>query len=199
MPNKLLMDEYGTRGIYYEKVAGQEASLAFRLAAMVAGGMLLRRMSNTMDEQERQDRLRLMMSSADPRIHAVSQELRYTRPPIVIPAMMPGSTEMSGPPVGMDAGMVRLASAASNIGKKTAGMLAKGLLAGGLVGGVLLADKAQQKALKYLSQEADPYDWSQARYGRPQLAYGVNEYGQTQMGTPFVARLGEGHGYSIWC
>lgn len=188
MPNKLLMDEYRTRSVYLEKCAG-EASVAFRLAAVVAGLATAKRVFDSVEEQQRENAIRFRSNKVDPRVSMVSRELHYTRPPVVIPAMMPGSSDLSGPPVGMDAGMVRLASAGQRIGQKLAGVAGTAAGIGALLGAAYLGNKTLNKGIKYMSEEADPTDWSGARYGKPQLPYGVNEYGQAQMGTPFVSRL----------
>ena len=180
--------------MYLEKCAG-EASVAFRLAAVMAGLATAKRVFDSVHEQQQENAIRFRINKVDPRVSMVSQELRYTRPPIVIPAMMPGpanmgdDVSMSGPPVGMDAGMVRLASAGQRIGQKLAGVAGTVAGVGALLGSAYLADKALKKGLKYMSEEEGPTDWSGARYGKPQLPYGVNEYGQAQMGTPFVSRL----------
>ena len=45
---------------------------------------------------------------------------------------------------------------------------------------------AAKPVLGYLSQEQRPTNMGMADYGAPQLPYGTNQYGQAQLGTPFM-------------
>lgn len=70
---------------------------------------------------------------------------------------------------------------AKGIGRGVATAGAIGLGAAGL-GAYALA----KPALGYLSKEQQPANWGHADYGAPQLAYGVNQYGQPNYGAPFI-------------
>lgn len=67
--------------------------------------------------------------------------------------------------------------------------LGRGALTAGAVGlgaAGLGAYALAKPALGYLSKEQPPANWGHADYGAPQLAYGVNPYGQPNYGAPFI-------------
>jgi len=260
-PNEELMRHYGTDVDFQEKEAGISpfaqrllfAMLAMRMAQHVGGEMSeQRQQAIAMNDAFRALQLQQMASTIGNAQHAQA--------PVFAP---PGADLGYLPypvPIGMDAGMVRVASAlgaelaqmekeagimsgmagllskspnlakpfqqvghalqapvraaqaaaASPMGQKIVGGLQKardvaapvaqkavagaktvgrGALAGGLVGAGLLggtAYLASKPVLGYLSREQGPADWGETTYGAPQLAHGINQYGQPQLGTPFI-------------
>lgn len=94
-------------------------------------------------------------------------------------------------------GMVRLASIAAQTGvelAKKAGIIGtvatsplarKALGVGAVVGGGLLAAKGISKAHQIMGEEASPQTFGSGRFG-VKLPYGVNQYGQPQVGTPLM-------------
>lgn len=75
----------------------------------------------------------------------------------------------------------RAGAAAKSVGQKALGY---GLVGAGLLGaGAYMASKP---VLGYLSGEQPPADWAGTSYGAPQLAHGINQYGQPQLGAPFI-------------
>jgi hypothetical protein len=94
-------------------------------------------------------------------------------------------------------GMVRLASIAAQAGvelAKKAGILGavatsplarKALGVGAIVGGGVLAAKGISKAHQIMGEEASPQTFGSGRFGM-KLPYGVNQYGQPQVGTPLM-------------
>lgn len=75
----------------------------------------------------------------------------------------------------------RMGGAAKSMGR---GALAAGLVGAGALG--LGAYALAKPTLGYLSKEQKPANWGETDYGAPQLAYGVNQYGYPQLGTPFM-------------
>jgi hypothetical protein len=62
--------------------------------------------------------------------------------------------------------------------------LTAGALGAGALG--LGAYAVAKPTLGYLSKEQQPANWGGTDFGAPQLPYGVNQYGQPQLGTPFI-------------
>lgn len=258
-PNEELMRVYGTEEDFLEKKSGISPFARRMLFGMLAMSMA-RGFSQNLNEQRAQAQAmndafhRLQQMKLGPSISGVRQT--------VAPAFVPPDGDIGYAPfpvpIGMDAGMVRVASAIgaemaqkdkeAGIMGSLAGMaskskpLAQGLFRVGqglkapvraagaamaspaaqkVVGGVqqaiasptaqkviggaksfgrsaltagalgvgalgLGAYAATKPALSYLSKEQQPANWGLTDYGAPQLAYGVNEYRQPQLGLPFI-------------
>lgn len=211
-PNPHLMKIYGTEDCYLEKQAEGTAPLAMRMAAAMLAKRMAERQQYEMavaaarrmaeNTEEREEDVRLVRAT-------VSNPLRHTRAPLLVAPMIP-SGSLNGPaneygmgafpglPVGMDEGMVRMASA---IGSDMASQedettkvafgtpaaitgLALGLTG---VGDKVLSPfrKGWNKVFGTLGHEHKPTDWGHTSYGAPKPAFGINEYGYAQRGTPF--------------
>jgi len=137
-------------------------------------------------------------------------------PAFIAPPGTSDPNAFPGMPLGFDQGMVRMASIASEVGRQLAGQEKAALsLPGGLAGatgkllgvGKALAGAAKPAArlgalgvgalgvgayaaskpvLGYLSKQQEHPTWGATAQGAPQLAYGVNQYGTPQLGSPFV-------------
>jgi hypothetical protein len=213
-PHPGLLSAYGTHGTFLEKAAG-ELPLGMRMGAGLLGFGLLRRQDEAVAREAMQAR-RMNEALRELELLRMQQAIanaRHTQVP-----MMAGDM-----PLGLDEGMVRMASQAL---QKEAGLgvaagqafgaaktflsqapkpQAAGLDAGklwnrtGLAGGAwkwklpALAGAYMgykgltggvKKGLGYLSGEPHP-----ANYGQmgPSVPAGVNQYGQPQMGTPFMS------------
>jgi len=83
--------------------------------------------------------------------------------------------------VAANPGVQKVVGGAKALGRGALTAGAVGLGAAGL-GAYALA----KPALGYLSKEQQPANWGHADYGAPQLAYGVNQYGQPNYGAPFI-------------
>lgn len=196
--------------------AADTASIALRMAL----AMLIaeRSRARTGEAQEHYDASQQRRGREDNRsrqeMQQSNQAARYARPPVLMAAALPEGgygDGLVGVPLGLDQGMVRIASAigagfAEKIAlagtpvpapKSPPGFLSrsfgKGRLAGTLagtaavVGAGALANKAAKKTSQFMSEEGPTPDWGNRRHGGPQLSYDVNEYGYAQKGTPFSA------------
>lgn len=230
-PSALLDELYRTDT---SKVAADTASIVARMAL---AALLLRLSQNhdrataqttqaTHDEVRVRERLHALQEHE--RTRAAREALRYTRPPVTIAPLLPGGGRgdgaLSDVPVGLDVGMVRLASCAGaalahkvagvaptqavkEIGAKAAkgaevaaaaaekpgvfarsfgeGRTLKTMLGLGAVASAgYIANKAMNKANKYMSEEAAPADWGNATHGAPSLSFGVNQYGYATRDAP---------------
>lgn len=242
-PNAELMRRYGTESDFLEKEAGLSPFARRMLAALVMS-RLSQAAGRELDDTQQQAMAmndafqRLQMQKLNPSIQGV----RYSSPPLFAEGGAFGGVPYPVP-LGMDAGMVRVASAVgaelarldkeAGIMGSLAGAVAAGPkpLAKGLFGlgnalkapvrgaAAALSSAPGQKALGaaktfgrgaltagalglgaaglgayalakptlgYLSKEQQPANWGHSDYGAPQLAYGVNSYGQPQVGLPFI-------------
>jgi hypothetical protein len=168
-PNPVLTYYYGN-----EKVAG--------LGSAVYSMLLQQMMSHDTEKQEQEAQ----------RLNEIAQEVEHER-------IRPAIEALRYTPV--DPGMVRLASVAAYAGVDmakragiiggTIGALAKSPTArkaiglGAIAGGGVLAAKAINKVPQELGREAGPQSWNSGRFGY-NPAFGVNQYGQPQAGTPLM-------------
>lgn len=175
------------------------------VGSLLAAGFLVRMLDSHREEAQaaRATRLlRAMMDSSEKRrsMHEEHHGPQPTiRPRLFIPAQHAANEEEEGlryqmgfvpnVPVGMDQGMVRLASEEA-VAEKLARLFGPGLTkeggAAGVLSGLLLggagisAGIGARKATEILDREATPTDWSQVRFGAPRLAKTTNEYGFPQ-------------------
>lgn len=122
-PDLKLLHAFGNEDVYADKLAGRAelvARLALGMLGYGAGRTELARQHSQQAEAE-------AMNAAFERMQAMKLQqaeagARHTRPPIVIPAPTPGVRRWDGDavPVGMDEGMVRLASVAFDVGANMA-------------------------------------------------------------------------------
>lgn len=293
-PDQALLKAFGNEDVYADKLAGRAdlvARVAMGLIGYGSGRTELSRQRSLQAEAE-------AMNAAFERMQAMKLQqaeagARHTRPPIVIPAPVPGMRRWDGDAVmlGLDEGMVRLASVAYDVGvdmakeaisiqpladmaksifgkagtltagagkvvgavaqapkaptlasaaqKITGGLqaapkpppalgqaastLAGGAAAGGglmgalggigqkvhqglqqsgitslkgaatTAGGLALGGMAikgavggVQKGLDVMAREAGPQQYGTQQYGGSRVPYGINEYGQPDLRTPFM-------------
>lgn len=216
------LDLVGAYGTVMQKTAGDTASLALRMALAL---MLQERGRRGVYQEYGKARERQQLAEEHSRTEMAptNAALRYTRPPILIAPMLPAETmdgsgalgtgTIANVPVGLDAGMVRLAHVVgAGLARKVAGVapgaavaqavkeapgfwgksFGKGkalttILGVGAVGAAAYgANKLVNKTNQIMSREAAPADWSNRNSGGPQLSYGTNQYGYAQPGTPFT-------------
>lgn len=103
--------------------------------------------------------------------------------PAGAPAQPPGSPPPSQPPAQAAPGAPKQPGTLQRIGNDLGGGKWKYKLPmlGAAAVGTYGAYKGLQKGLEYMSGEAQPRKFNE---GAPQMAYGVNEYGYPQLGTP---------------
>lgn len=191
-PNAALMEKYGTA-----KTAGEGALVARLLAAIINGE--LAHSNQKGDQKARQqdtDRDEAVREYEASKLHQAEQGLRAASVPFD-----PGMTRLASIAVGIGADMAKSAGvgtsaipAAGNLlaqGKKfmSGGLGLKGNLAlgGAAVGGTILASKALHKGTQALAREPQTPVYGMGHQVRGvgyQLPFGVNEYGQPQVGTP---------------
>ena len=113
-PNLSLMRNYGTAGVFFEKVAGG-SPFAARVAAAVFSGAMMHAAGTEMDRQKMEaHQLNEQFRLAEQRLMGpIDRGLQHTQAPMFIQAG-------SDLPVGWDEGMVRLASIARGAGEDMA-------------------------------------------------------------------------------
>lgn len=199
-PDLELMRQYGNESLYLEKQAGAGAFVARVGMALLAMKMIDSFHQNVGAHRFASEMQSEGMRAPSPEMQDVNMRMRYTRSPVMVaasgvlrtPEQIENNYQMGvlpSVPVGMDQGMVRMASAMSDLGREMAkealglkGSL--GVLAAG-AGVGLAAHKGGKAVTGVLAQENRPTDWGHVQAGAPQLAYGVNEHGYAQRGTPF--------------
>jgi len=108
-----------------EKTANPTKGLLI-LRALAGGANLLAAESSLSRDRELEEQAQALNQRfafiEHARMRAVQDGARYTRPPIVIPAPVPGWRRWDGEdvPVGLDMGMVRLAACAESVGREMA-------------------------------------------------------------------------------
>lgn len=124
LPDLELVRRFGNEDLLQDKLAGGKGQLAARLAASF---LAFGRGQQGQDDAHRQEAEAQQMNLAFSELqHAqmgsVEEGARYSRPPFILPAPVPGLQRWDGSdvPVGMDMGMVRLASAGMALGKSMA-------------------------------------------------------------------------------
>jgi hypothetical protein len=180
-PRADLLRRYGTEDVLREKNAGA-GSLIERMGILLLNEALLA--SNRADDvvtQEEHDaqyegRREHALAKLEPALHA----LQHTD----VPQME--RLASAGMAIGVDlakiAGMGRLAAGAVGFAVKHPGLVA----GAGVLGAGALGAKAINTGVGALGQEPKgPATFGGSRYGT-QLANGVNQYGQPQLGTPLL-------------
>lgn len=201
-PNRELMEAYGNEDVYLRKQAGLVDTFLGSLLGgvpQVAGGYFAHQRAKRdmamMEHAHRESLIanELLAQAEAERLQAASSAIRYTRAPVMVAPWMPHSSLQGGKmqaddigypelPVGMDAGMVRLASVAGRtMATKEAtakfGGLARGAaigLAG--VGTVAVAGKGLGKLNKFMNSEPEHATFNQGGY---QVPPSVNQHGYT--------------------
>lgn len=230
-PNEALMDAYGTRELFEEKLAEMSPWVPRVIGGLGALALLAGMQHNRKESvQQQQDVSELGRQLELAKMQRANEGLRHTTPAFIIP---PGYDV----PVGLDQGMVRMASAlgadlakeagiggmlsgltknlqgasqavkgwvgglkmpatpnpvsAAQTGSKMMGGLGLGMKGNLALGGLAVAglyggSKAINAGANYLQKEpSGPATYGAGRFGA-QLPYGVNQYGQPQVGTPLM-------------
>jgi hypothetical protein len=190
-PNAALMEKYGTA-----KVAGEGALLARLLAAVVNAE--LAHSNQKGDQAARQqdtDRDAAAREYEASKLHQAEQGLRAASIPFD-----PGMTRLASIAVGIGADLAKSAGvgtsaipAAGNLlaqGKRFMsgglGMKANLALGGAAIGGTILGSKAMHAGTRAMAKEPQTPVYGMGHQVRGvgyQLPFGVNEYGQPQVGT----------------
>lgn len=118
-PDQELLHAFGNEDVYADKLAGRSelvARLAMGLMGYGIGRSELARQRSHQAEAEAMNEAFEHMQAMQ--LQQAESGARHTRPRIVIPAPVPGMRRWDGDavPVGMDEGMVRLASVAYDVG-----------------------------------------------------------------------------------
>jgi hypothetical protein len=208
-PNAELTRCYGTEHVLEEKTAGEIPLVARLSAALLSASAGHAVVKSQAEQRDEADLLNLAAEELEKsRLRPATSALRHTRSPGII-GRGQGFIDPSLVPLGMDEGMVRLASMADRSGRaltKIAGigtvmaagagkLLEKGVqavpglggikgslaLGAGVLGAGYLGTKAVRGGLKALGGEGR----GAANYGAGnyQVPMGVNEYGHPQLGT----------------
>jgi hypothetical protein len=113
-PDLTLLHAFGNEDVYADKLAGRGELIARLMMGALGYGSARAELA----QQKEQRRQAEVMNDSLERLQAIKMQevehnARHTRPPIVIPAPVPGLRRWDGGdvPVGMDEGMVRMASA----------------------------------------------------------------------------------------
>jgi hypothetical protein len=195
-PNAQLMKQYGTEDVFFAKTAGEVPLLA-RLVAGLTNAELAH--SNQKGDQKAQQaralELQALQEYEQARLQQAEEALRYT--PVPDQAMM----RLASIAVDAGADLAKMGGigtgalpAAGNLlaqGKKWLGgglgMKANLALAGGTLATGILASKAMHAGTAALSKEPTTPSYGMGHPVRGvgyQLPFGVNSYGQPQVGTP---------------
>jgi len=122
-PDAELLRIFGNEDVYTDKLAGRAelvARLALGLIGYGAGRTELSRQKALTAQAEAMNAAFERMQTAQ--LQQAEAGARHTRPPIVIPAPVPGLHRWDGDavPIGLDEGMVRLAAVAYDVGSDMA-------------------------------------------------------------------------------
>lgn len=215
-PDATLLSAYGNEDVYQAKLAGAPSVLG-----RIAMGLLMSRKMRQDSEEFRLQRqqahlMNLQLRAMElERINGNVQNLRYTRAPVMVAPYMPSAGVNQGPmmadsigygsdiPVGLDAGMVRLASIAKEAGaalakhagiSRAVGTVTRPLVAklptsvqvgagAAALGAGYLGMKAIDKLGPAMAVEPELANFNQGGF---QVPYGTNQYGHPQLGTPFI-------------
>lgn len=197
-PNQLLMRAYGTEDVYQAKLAGG-SSFYGPMAAGLASYQWARNRQGEIREQRRQAEImnQMFRHAERQKMQPADEALEFTPMPYSTMTRLASIAAEVGGDMAKRAG---IGDFASSVGKLVSG--AKGATqAGGLLqhagslnslkwklplaaaglGAAALTAKGVKGGLNYMSQEAQPKNWGVG----PSLAYGVNQYGQPQVGSSF--------------
>jgi hypothetical protein len=208
-PNVDLAHRYGTEHLLEEKTAGELPLVARLSAALLAAGTGHAVVKSQAEQRSEAELLNLAAEELERgRLRPATSALQHTRSPAFIGK---GFIDPSLVPVGMDEGMVRLASMADRSGRaltKIGGigtalaagagkLLEKGVqkvpglggmkgslaLGAGVLGAGYVGTKAVRGGMKAFGNEGAPKNYGAGNY---QVPFGVNEYGHPQLGTPLA-------------
>lgn len=209
-PNPELVRRYGTQHVFLEKTAGELPLVARLSAALLSASYGHGVVKSQAEQRNEADLLNQAAEEVEKaRLRPATSALQHTRSPAFIGN---GFIDPSLVPVGMDEGMVRLASIADASGRalvKVSGIGYTGMMAGagkllekgvqklpglggmkgslalgaGVLGAGYAGTKLVKGGLKALGREGGPKNYGAGNY---QVPFGVNEYGHPQSGTPLA-------------
>ncbi len=211
-PVASLMRRYNTESIYKEKQAGLPSLLERLVGGSMAFGRAAHNAQQNDRAAQQAVQMNEMLRELElARVDQAGSLLRFTpvprfAPPDIPPGWDEGMVRLASIAARAGADMAKeggfdpttFAKGIGALSKTKAAPLAgkaKNMLTGGLgwktnlalgglaAGGLYLGNKALQKGTQVMNEESGPAVYGGGRFGN-QLAFGVNQYGQPQLGTP---------------